>query len=322
MERRCSCTVMDRNYLTRGLALYQSLRQHGPGYELHVLCMDEEAWTVLDSLGLEGMRVVKLETVMNERLRRASGDRTMQELSWTCKSFFMRWLLRQNPDIGLLSFADSDLFFYSDPDLALEELGSGSVGITGHRYPARLDPGPETPSPYGTYNSGWVCIRRDARGLACLEDWTNRCLDWCYKRVEDGKCGDQKYLDDWPQRFEGVVVLEHKGVNLAPWNVENYDVSSRKGQVMVDGDPVIFYHFSGLRQVSKWLYQSGLDLRAERAVRRWIYRPYLRTLNHWERRIGHGKEPDSLFKINGGGFLAVPGHLWSGRMLWKRPASL
>jgi hypothetical protein len=320
MMRRCFCTVMDRNYLTRGLALYTSLRQHGPSYELYVLCVDDSAWAVLDSLGLEGMRLVRLDTVMDERLRRASEDRTVKEFSVTCKSFFMSWLLRRYPDIGLLSFADSDLFFYSDPAVALDELGLGSVGITEHRFPARLEP--ETSRDHGIYNGGWVCIRRDARGLACLEDWTDRCLQWCYDRLEDGKYGDQKYLADWPRRFEGVVVLQHKGANLAPWNVENCHVTRRNGQLMVDGVPVVFYHFSGLRQVAKCLYQSGLMRPAKGAVRRWIYRPYLQTLNYWERKVAHGKEPDCGFRTAVDGILDVPRHLWSGRMLWKRPAGL
>ena len=314
MERRCFCTVMDRNYVTRGLALYQSLRQYGPSYELYVLCMDDASCTVLDSLGLKGMRLVKLETVMDERLRHASEGRTVKEFSITCKPFFMQWLLRQNPDIGLLSFVDSDLFFYSDPGVLLEELGPGSVGITDHHYAARLEP--EISRACGTYNSGWVCIRCDERGLACLEDWTNCCLVWCYDRVGGGKYLDQKYLDDWPQRFGGVVVVQHKGANLAPWNLENYHVTLRNGQAMVDDVPIVFYHFSGLQQLAKWLYQSGLES-AEGAVRKWIYRPYVRALNYWERRVGPGKGPDRGFKTEMDGFLKVPGHLWSGRMLWK-----
>ena len=141
MKPRAVCTVMDRNYLTRGLALYTSLRLHGPAYDLHVLCMDHETWDTLSRLAPEGLKPVALESVMNHRLKRASEDRTLKEFSITCKSFFMFWLLQRHPELELLTFADSDMFFYSDPEAVFAELGTGSVGITEHRFPARLEPG-------------------------------------------------------------------------------------------------------------------------------------------------------------------------------------
>ena len=79
------------------------------------------------------------------------------------------------------------------------------------------------------YNVQFMTFRRDARGLEALHWWRDRCIEWCYYRVEDGKLGDQKYLDDWPERFDGVHVLEHPGGGLAPWNVENYELARRNG---------------------------------------------------------------------------------------------
>jgi hypothetical protein len=66
------------------------------------------------------------------------------------------------------------------------------------------------------------------QGLKVLNWWRDRCLEWCFNRFEDGKFGDQKYLDDWTDRFEGIHVLKHLGGGLAPWNVQQYSFFENK----------------------------------------------------------------------------------------------
>jgi len=124
-------------------------------------------------------------------------------------------------------------------------------------------------------------------GLECLHWWRSRCLEWCYDRAEDGRFADQKYLDDWPTRFPGVVVLQHKGAGLAPWNVANYCLRLDKGQVMVDSQHLVFFHFQGLKQIGRWLYDpnlTGYGANADFLLKRYIYGPYIRELQepaHW-----------------------------------------
>ena len=64
---------------------------------------------------------------------------------------------------------------------------------------------------FGRFNVGMVSFRNDVAGLACLSRWREKCIEWCYDRVEDGKFADQGYLDDWPTEHEGVVVLDMQG---------------------------------------------------------------------------------------------------------------
>ena len=99
--------------------------------------------------------------------------------------------------------------------------------------------------------------------------------------MEDGRFADQKYLDTWPNRFPGVVVVRHKGANVAPWNISNYMVREEKGRVWVDEEPLIFFHFHDLRKVNAWLYNHNLvdySVRISSPVLRSIYAPYIASL--------------------------------------------
>jgi hypothetical protein len=108
-----------------------------------------------------------------------------------------------------------------------------------------------------------------------------KCLEWCHDRVEEGHFADQKYLDEWPYDFDRLVILNHKGANLAPWNVGNYVLSHSGNEVRVDEDPLIFYHFHLLQAIHPWLYYPTLDsyrTKLSPVLLRRIYQPYLRTL--------------------------------------------
>ena len=138
--------------------------------------------------------------------------------------------------------------------------------------------------------SDWVSFRRDPNGIACLTWWRDQCNEWCYGRVgKDGKFAEQRYLDDWPARFECVVVSRLKGANLAPWNLANYFVENGEGDVNIDYDPLIFYHFHRLTRMfaSVWFISlSSYDARLTKTVRERIYIPYIQSLLDAERALG------------------------------------
>ena len=114
-----------------------------------------------------------------------------------------------------------------------------------------------------------------------LDWWRKACLDWCHEYCEDGKFGDQKYLDDWLARFENVVVLKNIGGGVAPWNVQRYGIFRKNGKVFVrygsSLSPLIFYHFHQLK-----IYKNAAPFYGEyylnNATKQYIYRPYLKLL--------------------------------------------
>ena len=240
------CTLFDVNYLPRGLVLYRSLERHCPDFRLRVFCMDRRTKEVLDRLSLPRLTAIGLEELEahDAELLAVKPTRTQVEYCWTATPAVCTYALETEPNLEAITYLDADLMFFRDPEPIWQELGDDSVLIVPHRYAPQWQPHEETS---GTYNVEFMTFRRDARGLEALHWWRDRCLEWCYFRVEDGKMGDQKYLDDWPDRFAGVHVLQNPGGGLAPWNVERYELARRNGSVLVDDCELVFYHYHSLR---------------------------------------------------------------------------
>ena len=128
-----------------------------------------------------------------------------------------------------------------------------------------------------------LVFRNDTRGLACLTWWRERCLEWCGSIPEPGRFGDQKYLDDWPQRFEGVHVVQHFGANLAPWNIRNHNIARRGDHLLIETFPVIFFHFHGFRRLTLSIYRIAdgvYQLTAQQKT--WLYDHYIDELNQMD----------------------------------------
>ena len=282
--RREFCTLFDSGYLFKALALYGSLERHCESFHLTALCFDEEAERLLRLLGLPHLSILPLAELerSDPALVGAKADRTRFEYCCTATPALPLHLLRTRPELGEITYLDADLFFYSDPEPLFAELGDDSVLITPHRFPSYL----RHYEANGIYNVQFMTFRRDERGLAALEWWHDRCIEWCYLRLEDGKYADQKYLDDWPERFQGVHVLQHKGGGLAPWNLDRFVLRQEDGRVSVDGDPLLFFHFHRVRMRE----DGGYDWRAPGylgagAAYEPVYRPYLEALDEAKSRI-------------------------------------
>ncbi len=237
------CTLFDRNYLFKGLALHESLVDHVEDFTLWILCMDDVVFDILERLDLPSVRLLSLGSFEDEELLAVKESRTPVEYCWTCTPSLPLYLLENESELESITYLDADLFFWSSPEPIFAELGAGSVGIIEHRYAPKWE---HLTEDSGIYNVGFMTFKNDERGLTCLRWWRDRCLEWCFHRVEDGKMGDQKYLDDWPSRFDGVVVLRERGAGLAPWNFENYSLTTSDRGIQIDGDPLVFCHFHSL----------------------------------------------------------------------------
>jgi hypothetical protein len=279
------CTYFDRNYLYKGLAMVRSLERHAGDFLLTILCMDGETRRVLESLGLEKVRLFDLQDLEagDEDLAAAKRNRTAKEYCWTLTPSLPLFVLGKTPGADSVTYLDADLLFFSDPSPIYEEFGDRSILIIEHRFSPRYLP---LRDPSGIYNVAFMTFRNDDRGMGALRWWRERCNEWCYCRMEDGKFGDQKYLDDWPERFDGVCVLQNPGANVAPWNIEGVDVTSSGEKTWVGGHEMIFFHYHGVHLRGPGIVELPRGYRVTTAERDLIYKPYVRRLRESIQEVG------------------------------------
>ncbi len=244
------CTILDAAYLAQGLVLLRSLRRVETPFDIYALCMDTTSESLLHALALPGVVPVSVSDLEAQHgdFRAVKQMRTRAEYAWTAKPVFCEHLL-DGGSIDAVVLLDADLVFFTDLTSILDELSDASVLITPHRYADECRDWAET---WGTYNSQLVAFRRDGEGLRAVRWWKKRCLEWCHEQPEPGLYGDQKHLDDWPDRFERVRVLEDEAAGVAPWNSRRYRIDGvdDPDRPLVDGRPIIFYHCASLRLVA------------------------------------------------------------------------
>lgn len=273
------CTYFDSKYLSRGLVLHASLRQHCTRpFVLWVLCFDEETHRTLRRLDLDDVRLITQdEFEAHERdLAAVKHARSRTEYYWTSTPCLPLYVMDKCDEAFWVTYLDADMAFYADPSFLYEEMKEQSVLIVGHRFsPQHV----EHELLHGTYNVGFMAFRRDVRSRECLQWWKARCLEWCFDREEDNKFGDQKYLDDWPTRFKNVGVLTHAGVGVGPWNVESCVVSRTLGRWRINGYPLIFFHYHGVAQLSsRWCRACPITYPSAPARALELYCDYARRL--------------------------------------------
>lgn len=315
-------TQFDHNYLAKGLALYRSLERHSPPFILWIMALSAEAERALAALSLPNVRVFPVEAVERAEpaLLTAKSGRSLLEYFYTLDAFRLSFLFSQHPEIDRLINVDPDLYFFMNPMPLIEEAGTHAIQMTLLRYGLR---GNEAGWPRlsgglksalavaqglgAVFGANWIVFRRSDDALACLEEWKRQCLDWCYDRPEDGKWANEKYLDHWPAKYD-VAVSRMLAANVGYYESFGRRIGEAGGHILVDGEPLIFYHFYGLRRLSARFYCTHrLFPRPHRLLWKRAYGEYIRALREAEAdlaRVRHHASNDGT-RLTGNFHLAL-----------------
>jgi hypothetical protein len=226
-------------------------------------------------MNLDKATIISLKEFEDEELLRIKPSRSIAEYCWTCTSSTILYVLEKYK-VESCTYLDADIFFYSSPEPIFEEMGDHSILITEHRYSPKYNKQLKA----GKYCVQFITFRNNDQGFTALRWWRARCIEWCYARYEDGKFGDQLYLEDWTERFKGVHVLQHPGGGLAAWNIQQYTFEKIKDRVtgteILSGRKfeAIFYHFHYLKFYTNGEIELGRRTLTENVLNV-FYKPYI-----------------------------------------------
>lgn len=228
-----------------GMALHDSLMAHGLPFHLWIICMDDAVEEQLSRIWLPNVTLIPLVSLETPELLVVKPGRSRGEYCWTLTPFAPQAVFERDESVERVTYLDSDLFFFASPQILLQEFEKAGkhVLLTEHAYAPEYDFYLELS---GRFCVQFMTVRRSAEAEKVMRWWQERCLEWCFDRHEDGKFGDQKYLDDWPERFaDEVHVAQQTEKTLAPWNAEYFE-NKLHGKL----GPV-FYHFQAFRIISR-----------------------------------------------------------------------
>lgn len=269
------CTLFDKNYLAKGMSLYQSLQMHSKEpFTLWVLPLDSETQYFIEDHEnvLTKLRMVPW-THLDSEIRELQSNRSWSQFCWTLASHLTRMVMEITD--APVTYLDSDLYFYADPEIAHEEIANKQVGIVPHRFPPH---DADRLRPAGLYNVSWVTFKTSETARVLL-DW------WCAQvkaKCDASTCGDQKYLDAWPGALgSDLHIFENIGIGPGPWNAYTYDIQPGP---KLNGQQLVFYHFHELQRINGNDYKlTGYPVTDNQ--KKYVYEPYLRSLRYMQYHI-------------------------------------
>ncbi len=237
------CSLFDGSFAARWLVMQRSLVRHVPDAAVIAFCLDDAAREIVNRLelpGVEAMALTELEAHDRE-LATLKSTRSATEYRFTVKPCLYLYLL-QREDATAVVHVDADMMFFSHPSSLLRELEAGSVVLLPSDHPPSM---PHLDEVYGCYQAGLIGFRNDEAGRAAASHWREQCLDWCGAEPEPGRWANQRYLNDWPQTLARVRTVNDVGLAAAPWSVGGYELREEAGHALVNGRPLVLFHYSG-----------------------------------------------------------------------------
>jgi len=247
MTRTAVFTIVSKNYLHFARTLMQSVKDVHPEWERHVLLVDEVRGDF--DPAVEDFTVTEVRSLPLPEMDKFLFRYTILELNTAVKPWMLEWLFR-NPSYDRVVYIDPDIYLYKPMREVEAALSNGSLMVLTPHLTGQLDDG-KRPTELeimraGSYNLGFIALARHPDLFTFLHWWQGKLEYQCVVDFESGLFVDQKWMDLVPGMYPDVFILRHEGYNVAYWNLLHRRLESVDGEMLVNGVPLIFCHYSGI----------------------------------------------------------------------------
>ncbi|NLM44962.1 MAG: hypothetical protein GX201_13280 [Clostridiales bacterium] len=273
------CTIISKEYLIKGIALYDSISRYDDSFHLWICTMDKSSDDLMKRLNLPNTTVIHVSNIENSSLLEARKTRTTTEYCWTVKASFIKYIFKILKSIKSIIYLDADVYMFSQANLLFEQLKKNHVLLTSHNFSQRFH---HLYKQKGRYNAGIIGFRNGQKGLELLDWWERKCIQWCYDQVTPSKFGDQKYLEFIGKRNTRVYIADSIASNAAMWNIAGSRIEYFEEKVYINREKLIFFHFSSFFILSEdefdlWMWEQP---KLDENVKEQIYLPYVRAIKN------------------------------------------
>lgn len=240
-------TIVQKNYFTFAEALAKSVKRFHPGIRVYVLLADRPD-DRFDAKA-KSFDVITLDDVRIPHIEKYCFCYNAYQRVGFLKSFALEYLFEKYHFKKIIYF-DSDIYVKHDISFILDLLNDYSVIITPHiikpQRSFRDSKGrvvEESIVAGPVFNAGILGLSNTDEGLNAVRWLKERTIPFKGKKLFDI---EQTWFNLLPLIFKNVYILKNPGCNLAYWNLHERDIRTKNSAVQVDGEPLYFFHFSGV----------------------------------------------------------------------------
>lgn len=247
MAKPAYFTICSKNYLAYALTLGRSLARADPGASFLIFLADSP-------LGAEAAVDVEFETVPASALDLPNlAEMTLRysimEFNTAIKPACFRYMFDEWGAASAV-YLDPDIYVLKPLEHVENALSGGAALVLTPHSLAPLDDGGDPDDlrllRTGTFNLGFAAFANVPDARALLTWWEARLANDCRVALDDGIFVDQKWMDLAPSYVDDTKILRHPGYNAAYWNLLGRPVTLAQGEWRSAGEPLYFYHFSGV----------------------------------------------------------------------------